>query len=722
MSIRRRTFIALPLTLALAACDRSPPAPTSGPAGSGSIQRDGATNLLLITMDTTRADRIGCYGYAAARTPALDALAARGVRFDAAFSHAPITLPSHASLHTGTYPPEHGVRDNGRFLLGPELPTLAEQFRRRGYATAAFVGAQVLSARHGLARGFDHYDDEMPTRPSGKRAWDRFGNVVADRALAWLEREGGRPFFVWAHFFDPHAPRRPPPPYHERFADPYDGEIAFMDDQIGRLVAWLRDRGQLDRTLVVAVADHGESLGEHGFEWHALLIYDSIMRVPLILSWPSRLPAGTVVRDVVRMIDLMPTVLELMGWEIPSSVSGQTLAPLLAGRQVSPRAAYVESDFPFENFGWAKLRGLLDARWKYIRAPRPELYDRVADPRELNNLADAMPEQLRSLEADLEALEASMRTGVSQRAALSAADRAALSSLGYVGSAAPSTLPADRLRNPVDMVEVEVKYRTAQDLIEARRAPQAAPILEECVARSPESFVLQELLGRAYAGCGRLDESVTRLVTALSIAPSSADTLVFLANVQRLRGRLERAVAAAARAVELEPDHAEAQALLPALRAEAAQQRDEIAAARRESQSNPTLEAFQRLAALLDAAGLAGDAEATYRAALARIPQNAGLLNDLAWLLATTWSDTVRDPAQAITLARQAVAITRSSSTLDTLATAQAAAGRFDEAVATSREALALAEKDMPPDPQRIERLGRRLKLFEARTPFREAE
>lgn len=722
MSIHSRLRFALLLALAPAGCDRAPPAATR-PAGSGETAAGGAPlNVLLVTMDTTRADRIGCYGWSAARTPTLDALAARGTRFDAAFSHAPITLPSHASLHTGVYPPEHGVRDNGRYILGPGLPTLAEQFRRHGYATAAFVGAQVLSARHGLARGFDHYDDEMPVRPSGKHAWDRAGSDVADRALAWLDREGSRPFFLWTHFFDPHAPRRPPPPYHQRFADPYDGEIAFMDDQIGRLVGWLKDRAALDRTLVIAVADHGESLGEHGFEWHALLIYDSIMRVPLIMSLPPRIRSGAVVRDVVRLVDIMPTVLDLLGWETPAGVSGQTLIPLIAGRQVSPRQAYVESDFPYENFGWARLRGLVDARWKYIRAPRVELYDRAADPGELKNLAASQPDQLRAMEGDLAALEAAMRAGESQRAALSAADRAALSSLGYVGSAAPSTLPADQLRNPVDMVDIEAKYRAAQDLIEARRAPQAAPILEECVARSPESFVLQELLGRAYAGCGRLDESVSRLLAALTIAPSSPDTLVFLANVQRLRGRLERAVAAAGKAVEFEPDHAEAIAILPALRTELAKQKEEIAAARREVDGAPSVENFQRLASLLDAAGLPADAEAAYRAALTRHPQHAGLLNDLAWLLATTWSDPVRDPAQAVAFARQAVAAQRSSSTLDTLAAACAAAGRFDDAVAAAREALQLAQRDPSPDPPRIERLTERLKLFEAGAAFREAE
>ena len=346
-----------------------------------------APNLLLLTLDTTRADRLGCYGYAAAQTPALDAIAARGVRVEQAYCAVPLTLPSHVSLLTGTYPPANGIRVNGGGMLSAELPTLAEEFQIRGYRTGAFVAAWVLSATFGLDRGFDHYDDDVGGHDgSTEIGSERPADAVCDAALDWLDRQPDVPFFAWVHFFDPHTPYAPPPGYRQASADPYDGEITFMDAQLGRLTAWLDERQLREKTLIVVAGDHGESFDEHGETEHGMLIYDTTLHVPLIFSFPARLPAGTVLSTGGRLTDVFPTVADLLGWKAPPGTDGISLTPALRAGEGRFPTTYAESRYPRQSFGWAALRSLITAEWKYIDAPQPELYDRDGDAQELTNL------------------------------------------------------------------------------------------------------------------------------------------------------------------------------------------------------------------------------------------------------------------------------------------------------------------------------------------------
>ena len=314
-------------------------------------------NILLITLDTTRADRLGCYGHAAASTPALDQLAAGGTCFDSAFAQIPLTLPSHASLLTGMHPAELGILDNGRAALPDDVETLAETCRDRGYRTAAFLAASVLDGRFGLSAGFDVYDDELPAPPGGVIEFDqeRPANVVCDRALAWLAGNTDSPFFCWVHFFDPHGPYEPPEPFRSRLADPYDGEVAFADTQVGRLMSWLQAHELADRTLVVVASDHGEGLGEHGESAHGVFLYDSTIRVPLILSMPTRIAAGRRVTAVVSLVDILPTLLELLGWPVPGAVSGTSFAGALHGNRLPPQSSYARSDYALDHFGWGRL-------------------------------------------------------------------------------------------------------------------------------------------------------------------------------------------------------------------------------------------------------------------------------------------------------------------------------------------------------------------------------
>src|SRR5437773_3112139 len=377
-------------------------------------------NVLVITVDTLRADRLGCYGFGLAHTPAIDRLADEGVRCADAATSAPITLPAHSSIMTGLYPPAHGVRDNGNYALAPEAVTLAERLHDAGYRTAAFVSALVLARRYGLDQGFDLYDDDLwsedepPLFMIRKRPAPR----TADRALAWLRGwkadRGGQPFFMWVHFFDPHEP------YELRSTDlaalaptPYDAEVAQADRGVGRVLDWLRSEGVLDHTLVVFTADHGESLGEHGEPTHGIFIYDATGHVPLIWRLPPAFPAGATYDGPVRHIDIVPTILAVLGLSGGETTQGLDLLPAFAGRMPPPDVPqYSEARLAEEGFGMAPLFGVRHDGRKWIRAPRPELYDLRADPREQTNLYPAETAAGAALEKELETIIADRTHGV----------------------------------------------------------------------------------------------------------------------------------------------------------------------------------------------------------------------------------------------------------------------------------------------------------------------
>ena len=355
------------------------------------------TNLLVVTLDTTRADAIGAYGNQEAQTPTLDRLAREGVLFETASSVAPLTLPAHASLFTGRLPARHGARENaGR--LDDAQTTLAERLRGRGFETAAFVSAVVLSGRSGIAQGFDTYVDGPGEvgRQSVRRLRRLPGDVIADEAVGWLARRGphpSRPFFAWVHFYDAHAPYQPPEPFWSQFPDDaYAGSVAFTDAQVGRLLAELERQRLLDRTIVVVIGDHGEGLGEHGEQTHGLFLYESVLRVPFIVRAPC-VGAGTRVGDVVRSTDVMPTVLDLLAvTPAPPGIDGTSLVPMLRGAPPGvDLEAYADNVYPRSRFGWSELRSLRSGRFKLIVTARPELYDLELDPKEQRDLLHERP-------------------------------------------------------------------------------------------------------------------------------------------------------------------------------------------------------------------------------------------------------------------------------------------------------------------------------------------
>lgn len=443
----------------------------------------GPLNLLLVTLDTVRSDHLGCYGDAAAETPHLDALARQGLRFARASSPVPLTLPSHTTILTGLLPPHHGTRNNGTAPLAAGIPTLATVLAGAGYRTAAFVAAFVLDHRFGLNRGFAVYDDEIerPADASWMLEAQRSGDQVVDRALGWLAAADSRPFFLWVHLYDAHAPYNPPSPYRERHPGrPYDGAIAFDDAQVGRLLAALASRGLDDRTVVAIAADHGESLGEHGELTHGLLLYEPVLSVPLLLRAPGL--AARRVDTPVSLVDLAPSLAGLLRQPLPppkgGALDGRDLsAALLAGREPSPSELYAETRYP-EVFGWSPLFALRRRELKYIAAPRPELYDLHSDPHETRNLAPA-------------------QDGAAARAAAAAAPGAAAAA-GVVPAAATAPAPT-ALEGPA-REEVNRGFATRLAAIEATaRPPASSSGAAPAAAALPDAETRRRLESLGYA-------------------------------------------------------------------------------------------------------------------------------------------------------------------------------------------------------------------------------
>ena len=536
----------------LIACAVLPAAGAPAPAPPQSI--------VLITLDTTRADHLGAWGWPHARTPHLDALARRGTRFVRCDTAAPITLPSHATILTGLYPPRHGVRDNGTFVLADRFETVAERLAARGWDTAAVVSAIVLARRHGLAQGFRIYDDDLGAGyAAGTEVSERQAEATTAAALAAAGRLKP-PYFLWVHYFDPHEEYRPPTRFAE-LGGPhrlYDGEIAFMDDQIGRLLAGLPKDAR-----VVVVGDHGEMLGEHGEEHHGLLLYRGSRRVPLILAGPG-IPAGRREECLVRTADVAPTLLALAGAPVPAGLDGEGLL----GRRVCGRTSYSESFLPFFTYKWYPLRSLATDRFLYLKAPESSIYQLPSDPEEKTDLARQQPAALRLWEKRLrgllsaagETLDAPVRPGV----ALSEEQRRQLASLGYLGGGSGGAVPQS-LPDPREMIGVARALHAAAELVQRNKCPEALPALQDVVRRDPHNFPALNMAGHCLQQAGRLDSALAAFRQASRENELAAGPV---ANAAGCLVRLERRAEAETeyrRALVLDPALGEAAAGLARL-------------------------------------------------------------------------------------------------------------------------------------------------------------
>jgi len=627
-------------------------------------------NLLIVTLDTLRADHVGAYGYADAETPVLDRLAAEGIRFDQVASTVPITLPAHGSIMTGQIPPHHGLRDNGNFLIDHDVATLAEVLQGAGYATGGFVGSFVLDTRFGISRGFDTYTDfrglESDVGTDLLLKIQRRADEVIDDAIAWLGEQRG-PYFGWVHLYDPHDPYEPPEPFASRYRErPYDGEIAYTDQQLGRLLRYLDESGQARDTLLVVTADHGEGLGEHDEGWHTFFVYDSTIRVPLILR-ADGLPSGLVVDGQASLVDLLPTTLALLDIEDPdrSHRDGQDLRALIVDPAAAGKAAYSESFAPLLTFGWSELRALRADGYKYISAPRPELYDVRTDPGELDDLASRDPDRAAAMGAALDAMvTGDDALGVAEQGTIAdpeTLDR--LRSLGYIGgSASPAT--TDRDVDPKDKIAVYESFteglERATEAVRAGQWEAAERELRELDRMAPDQFIVQHYLGQVALGRGDAAVAIQHLERSLALNPSYySPTYIELAKAYRRTGQAPRAIELLEDAVAVYPDNF-------ALRF--------------------------NLGYHFQAAGRLDDALLAYQQAAEMVPRYPQVLNNLASIHLARG-----EPQEALAMMRRALEVRPDDGrTWGNVGMVLGATGRFEEAEQAFRQATALLPDEAP--------------------------
>ncbi|HEV3139182.1 MAG TPA: sulfatase-like hydrolase/transferase [Vicinamibacterales bacterium] len=624
--MRRAAVVGLTLAAALAAAVIAARTRTAQSRANGAV--------VLISIDTLRADHLPIYGYRGVRTPAIDALAADGVVFDNAYAHAPQTLPSHASILSGRLPFETGVRDNVGFTIGRDEVLLPSMLHDAGFATAGFVSSYVLRRETGIGRGFDRFDDALPAASPEIAIGElrRDGTATLAVADAWLDGLTSSRFFLFFHIYEPHAPYTA----LARFAGyaPYDGAIAYADEIVGSLVASLKRRGLYDAALVVLVSDHGEGLGDHGEQEHGLFLYREAIRVPLTIKLPRQQRAGLRIATPVQHIDLVPTILDVAHARARSGLRGRTLAPLFAGGTIPEQGLYAEALYSRYHFGWSELYALTDARYAFIRAPRDELYDLQQDPGERRDLASERESTRLAMRAGLERLIAGAR--IDAPGGISADARERLRALGYVGATSSRGSDADGpLPDPKDRVDVLERYRTAIAQVRDGRFDAALENFQIIVRDNPRMADVWSEIGGLNLRLGRADAALAAYKRLVDVAPHDPSALINVADTLLTLGRLNEARVQAQAAAETIPStdirwSAKAHETLAMI----ALERRDPAAARQEAarahEIDPTLPLPQRVEGLIRyKASQFGDAVPFFAAALkdssARTAQIPGL-------------------------------------------------------------------------------------------------
>ena len=596
-----------PLAMACARAERASPAR--------------ARNLVLITIDTLRADHVGAYGWSRARTSALDGIANGGALFDRAYAAAPITLTSHATLLTGRYPPGHGARDNG-LRVSPTVPTLATELHARGFHTAAFVAAFPLDHQFGLNRGFDVYGDRLPRGADGRLANERPAADVVNDAIAWLASQSAirtpqSAFFLWVHLFEPHAPYGDPSSSRPAL-DRYDEEIATADREIGRLIAALGPATA--NTLVVAAGDHGEAFGEHGEYAHSIFVYDTTLRVPLLMRGPG-IPAGTRVAEPVTLADVAPTVMRALGVPM-ADVDGIDLSPAFSRTPLPQRELYAESFAPLVEFGWAPLRAVRSGAWKLIAAPKPELFDIDKDPGEQANAIASQPAVARDLEARVNQYSTDSLNANASSVGGDAAER--LRALGYSSGSAIRNPQSAMPSRPDPKDRRELAARIAQVTSGELSGPALLTALEGIVRDDPRNGQAQLRLGYARLQAGDCAHAEPAFHAAAAAGLPTADVYLGLATCLGRRGDLAGAERALAEARRIEPDNPAVIANLGLLQASKGDFPAAIRSLSAALAADPNLhEARFNLAVAYAKAGRRAEAASAARELLSRLPPNA---------------------------------------------------------------------------------------------------
>jgi len=526
-------------------------------------------NVVLITLDTVRADHLHCYGDNAVKTPVIDGLAHDGVLFETAVTQTPLTGPSHASIFTGENPNVHHVRDTGGFALQPSSVTLATTLQRSGWDTAAFISASVLNRQFGFNQGFATYDDQIPEivdKNTGELAAARPANVTVDHAIHWLDQQSGKPFFVWLHLYDAHQPYNPPAQFRRQYPnDPYDAEIAFEDHELGRFLDVVVKKSPARKTLILLLSDHGEGLGQHGEDGHGIFLYDSTVRIAWIMDGPG-VPAGARVRQQAREIDVLPTVLNLLGGKASSAIQGTSMVPAFSGKAVPTMYSYEETLYPKINMGWAELRGVHTAHWMYIRAPKPELYDLDKDPGELNNVIAAQPKEFRELEAQLKLLSRlgnnKTETVVTQAMDQKTIDQ--LRSLGYVGGSSDSNVELNgKGADPKDRIGVLKIFEQVTGPYSAKLSPaRKIAMLKQAISLDPTNPYLYSTLAEQYRQTAQNELAMQTCLSALRHGVRNGVIFSLLGTLYMHQGNAKQAILFLQQGVDMDPLNLERQANL----------------------------------------------------------------------------------------------------------------------------------------------------------------
>ena len=621
-------------------------------------------NVLLISIDTCRADRLSCYGYKAETTPNIDALAEQGILFENVISPVPITLPAHSSMLTGTIPPYHGVHDNGGYLLDKPNITLAEILKDAGFITAAAVSAFVLDSQFGIDQGFDTYLDRFDAPLEGQPFDQRRAGETTRVALDWLEENKDEKFFFFLHYFDPHAKYEPPEPFASTFgANSYEGEIAYTDHYIGQVVGKLKELGLYDSTLIIITADHGELLGEHGERTHAYFIYQGAIKVPLIFKVPGQ-NTPQKIKPIAGLIDIVPTVCSLLGIETPKSVQGIDLSPSFNGQasQAPDRYLYCESLWA-TRYGANPLLGIANDRFKYIQTTRPELYDLIEDPAEFENLVEELPQQTRIMKDRLEQilLQSVRKDSQDSKIQVDAQAIERLESLGYAGGTVDEDFRFDQTKDdPKDLLKYHALRIQIVNYSASKEYDKVKMYAKRMIQQRPDCYIGYEQLGFLALREKDYAKAIDYFQKVIDIEPNHANAYNARGLAYLDKADYDRAARDFSKAIELNPMVAETHMNM----------------GRALLRQNKTTEAIKY-----------------YRQALQLRNDWPNLLNNFAWILATHQDDRIRNGAEAVRLAKRACQLDsyRVPAALDTLAAAYAETGQFDLAVKTAQNALQLA-------------------------------
>ncbi len=675
-------------------------------------------NVVLISIDTCRADYLSCYGYDRKTTPNIDALASTGALFEKVYSPVPLTLPAHCSMLTGNIPPYHGVHDNLGVMLSGTNVTLAEVLRENGYKTAAIVSAIVLDSKFGMDQGFQTYDVGFTEAFEGDPFAEQQGGVTTDKACQWLDSNAEDPFFLFLHYYDPHITYQPPQPFASRFADNlYAGEIAFTDHCIGRVIDKLRALKLYDSTLLIVTSDHGEMLGEHGEEAHGYFVYESSVRVPLIIKAPG-LNVSRRIDDAVGLIDIMPTVLGLLGIDLSLPVRGQDLGPFLNGQaESSPRYLYTESMTPTK-YNCNPLLAIVNWPWKYIYTTEPELYHLQDDPAEKNNLLKTESKRGGLLEKHVQLiLDDNLRDDrPDSHIELDEKTVSQLHSLGYVGSGAEETFELDKTKaDPKEYISFHVRCSMLEGIRAAKEYEKGWEVCSQLLRERPDLESLYVIMAADLAvKTGRTDKAIAYYQHHLQSHPEDYKTRNNLATVLGQTDKLQKAVEQWQRILRHEPEYVKAHINL-------------AAALNRLGRLDESVTHWQKALVLQPEhfAARIGLAETYYRKgaialavkhwdkALQLHPDHAKTQNDLGWILATIDDPQLRNPEKALHLARQACELTghKQPSYLDTLSAAYAATGQFNKAIQIAQKAITLTSSSGR-DTSLVSDIQRRLTMY----------